>query len=63
MPNYQDMDWSGLAFSKAEFDAVTSIDAEVWKNELAGVKEWFDKMGGKMPAKLALIRDLLAQSF
>jgi phosphoenolpyruvate carboxykinase (GTP) len=63
MPNYQDMDWSGLEFSKAEFDAVTNIDVEVWKNELAGVKEWFDKMGDKMPAKLALIRDLLAQSF
>ncbi|MBL8399082.1 MAG: phosphoenolpyruvate carboxykinase (GTP), partial [Candidatus Accumulibacter sp.] len=26
MPYYEDMDWSGLDFSKAEFDAVTKID-------------------------------------
>ncbi|MDS4074443.1 MAG: phosphoenolpyruvate carboxykinase (GTP) [Candidatus Accumulibacter sp.] len=63
MPYYGDMDWSGLNFTKDEFDAVTKIDAEVWKNELAGVKEWFDKMGDKMPRKLALIRDMLEQSF
>ena len=63
MPNYEDMDWNGLDFSKADFEAVTRIDKEVWKAELAGVKEWFEKMGEKMPKKLELIRELLEQSF
>ncbi|MGL4668553.1 MAG: phosphoenolpyruvate carboxykinase (GTP), partial [Saezia sp.] len=63
MPNYEDMDWNGLEFSKAQFDAVTSLDKEAWKSELAGVKEWFDKMGNKMPKKLLLVRDLLEQNF
>jgi len=63
MPNYEDLDWSGLEFSTDEFDAVTKIDADVWKSELTGVKEWFDKMGDKLPKKLALIRDMLEESF
>jgi phosphoenolpyruvate carboxykinase (GTP) len=63
MPNYEDINWAGLEFSKEQFEAVTRLDKEVWKAELAGVKEWFEKMGDKMPKKLALIRDLLEQSF
>ncbi len=63
MPNYEDIDWKGLNFTKAEFDAVTNLDKAVWKSELAGVKEWFEKMGKKMPKQLELIRDLLEQKF
>ena len=63
MPNYEDVDWTGLDFSRNDFDAVTKIDKDVWKNELAGVDEWFQKMGEKMPKKLVLIRELLEQNF
>ncbi len=62
MPRYEDVDWSGLAFSKADFDAATNIDQAAWSSELAGVKEWFEKLGPKVPRKLALIRELLEQS-
>jgi phosphoenolpyruvate carboxykinase (GTP) len=62
MPRYEDVDWSGLAYSKADFDAATKIDQAAWTSELAGVKEWFEKLGPKVPRKLALIRDLLEQS-
>ena len=63
IPDYEDMDWSGLDFSKEEFEAVTRIDRDAWLHELAGVKDWFEKMGDKMSKKLTLIRELLVKSF
>ncbi|MFZ4535118.1 phosphoenolpyruvate carboxykinase (GTP) [Propionivibrio sp.] len=63
MPNYEDMDWTGADFSKAQFANVTSLDKQTWLGELEGVKEWFGKMGAKLPAKLSAIRDDLEAKF
>ena len=63
IPKYEDIDWSGSDFSKEQFDNVTKLDKEVWLGELAGVKEWFEKMGAKLPGKLATIRDELEAKF
>lgn len=61
MPKYEDIDWTGADFSKAQFDNVTKLDKDIWLGELAGVKEWFEKMGAKLPSA-ATIRDELETS-
>jgi phosphoenolpyruvate carboxykinase (GTP) len=62
-PKYEEFDWRGSDFSKGEFEAVTRLDKAAWLGELEGVKEWFAKMGAKLPARLAKIRDELEAKF
>jgi phosphoenolpyruvate carboxykinase (GTP) len=52
MPRFHDIDWSGIEISKSEFDKLNQVDADAWKQELALHKEWFDKMGEKLPSQL-----------
>jgi len=62
VPKYEDMDWSGLNFSKEDFNKVMGIDRELWKKEVSSHDELFSKLYDKLPKEFILIRELMISS-
>ena len=62
MPRYEDMDWSGLDFTKEQFDAVMSIDRDIWIKEIAMHDDLFFKLYDRLPKEMSFIRELLVSN-
>ena len=63
MPRYQDLEWRGLNFSEAQYQEVTSINPEAWKQELESHRELFGKLSTRLPPELAAQRERMAKIF
>ena len=60
MPRYEDMDWTGQEnFSKDDFAKITTIDRELWKQELLSHEELFAKLYDKLPKEFIFMKELL----
>ncbi len=55
-PRYEDMNWTGVEFSREQFERVASIDKAAWEQEFKLHAELFDKLADKLPARLAVIK-------
>lgn len=62
MPRYEDMDFSGIDFSKNEFEEIMTIDTEEWKKELLDHQKMFEEMYDKTPKEMFFMRELLVSS-
>jgi phosphoenolpyruvate carboxykinase (GTP) len=51
-PRYENITWTGLNFTSAQFDQVTSIDKAAWKAELDLHSELFKQLAYHLPAEL-----------
>jgi phosphoenolpyruvate carboxykinase (GTP) len=51
-PRYENITWTGLNFTAAQFDQVTSIDKAAWKAELDLHGELFQQLAYHLPAEL-----------
>ncbi|WP_395404386.1 phosphoenolpyruvate carboxykinase (GTP) [Pseudoduganella sp. UC29_106] len=51
-PRFGDIQWDGLPFTPEEFETITSIDKDAWREELKLHAELFDKLAYHLPAEL-----------
>ncbi|MCA0237692.1 MAG: phosphoenolpyruvate carboxykinase (GTP) [Bacteroidetes bacterium] len=59
-PRYRDMDWEGMeGFSREEFNEIMHVDRELWKQELLGHEELFEKAYDRLPKEFLFMRELL----
>jgi phosphoenolpyruvate carboxykinase (GTP) len=55
-PRYDDLDWHGLAFDRAQFDDLTRIEVSAWREELALHDALFERLQERMPSALQRTR-------
>ncbi len=51
-PRYTDLNWTGLAFTPAQYQQVSAVDAAAWKQEVALHGELFEQLAYHLPASL-----------
>ena len=51
-PTYAELNWTGLDFTPAQFDTVTSIDKAAWVDELKLHEELFTQLAYHLPKAL-----------
>jgi len=60
-PTYSEINWTGLDFSHAQFDSVTSLDKGAWKQEFALHDELFTQLAYHLPKELVETKAKLEQ--
>ncbi|MEO8057272.1 MAG: phosphoenolpyruvate carboxykinase (GTP) [Burkholderiales bacterium] len=51
-PSYADLNWTGLDFSRAQYDTVASLDPAAWKAELVLHDSLFQQLAHHLPADI-----------
>lgn len=59
VPHYEDIDFTGLNFSKEEWDALMHVDREVWRKKTLQHEELFLKLHEHLPKEMIFERELL----
>ncbi|HVU34237.1 MAG TPA: phosphoenolpyruvate carboxykinase (GTP) [Opitutaceae bacterium] len=59
MPRYEDLDWTGLSFTREEFEALQAVDRTQWRTEMLSHEELFLDLHDRLPKELVYERELL----
>ena len=52
IPKYEDMEWTGIKFTKEQFDEVMAFDKAAWTTEVVSQEELFFKLRERLPKQL-----------
>jgi phosphoenolpyruvate carboxykinase (GTP) len=58
-PHYEDLEWSGLNFSREQFDSLQAFDRDAWRTEVIGHEELFIDLHDHLPKEMVYERELL----
>jgi phosphoenolpyruvate carboxykinase (GTP) len=59
VPRYEDIDWSGLDFSREAFDELMKVDRAAWRKEVIAHEELFIELHDHLPPEMIYERELL----
>ncbi len=62
-PRYEDLNWTGLDFTRDQFARVTAVNADEWRKELDSHADLFKQLSHNLPPQLESTRQTLAQRF
>jgi phosphoenolpyruvate carboxykinase (GTP) len=55
-PRYDDLSWSGLNFTRAQYQTVTTVEPAAWRQELALHEDLMDQLGSRLPQQLRTLK-------
>jgi phosphoenolpyruvate carboxykinase (GTP) len=58
-PYYDEIDWTGLDFPKAQFDLLQNVDRAAWRREVMEHEELFLQLHDHLPPEMVYERELL----
>lgn len=58
-PRYEDLDWTGLDYSKERFEELQAFSREAWRSEVIGHEELFIDLHDHLPKEMVYERELL----
>jgi len=59
VPRYEDIDWTGMDFSEANFKELMTVDRDEWLQEILSHEELFIKLYDRLPREFLAMRELL----
>src|SRR3984957_315853 len=59
MPEYEDIDWTGLDYPREKFAEMQAFDRTAWRREVVGHEELFIELHDHLPSEMVYERELL----